>query len=282
MSGQRPFVSVLTPTYNRSYFIPAIIQCYKNQTYPKDRMEWIILDDGTEPIADFFTELSKSCPNIRYIHQEGPKVLIGAKRNRLMKEARGDIFVWMDDDDFYFPDRVAHAVMMLQRQPKVQLAGSSQIFMYYFDTGKIHSFGPLHQKHATNGTMAIRKEYARTHTYDETVTHAEEKSFLDDYKHDMVQLDSYKTMLVMAHSSNTFDKRNMRDRKTPTNISGAPVMSLLKETTLKLKDFIRTAGQRNFYEGLRLKPTPAPASESTPAPATEQESAPEVQLTSST
>ncbi len=253
MSSQRPFVSVLTPTYNRRYFIPAIIQCYKNQTYPKDRMEWIILDDGTEPVGDLFEEFSKSCPNIRYIRQEG-KTLIGAKRNAIMKEARGDIFVWMDDDDYYFPDRVSHAVTMLQRYPKVQLAGTSLIYMYYFDTGKIHSFGPLHQKHATNGTMAIRKEYARTHTYDETLTHAEEKSFLEDYKHDMVQLDPYKTMLVMAHSNNTYDKRIMRD-SVNREISGVPVVSLLKETTLKLKDFIRTAAQRSFYEGLKLKTT---------------------------
>ena len=258
MSGQRPFVSVLTPTYNRKYFIPAIIQCYKNQTYPKERMEWIILDDGTEPVGDLFAEFAKSWPNIRYIRKEGDKQLIGAKRNAIMKEARGDIFVWMDDDDYYFPERVAHSVTLLQRYPKIQLAGSSHIFMYYFDTGKIHSFGPLHQKHATNGTMAIRKEYARTHTYDETVTHAEEKSFLDDYKHDMVQLDPYKTMLVMAHSSNTYDKRIMRDRGTAQGISGGPpVVSMLKETTLKLKDFIRTGGQRNFYEGLKLNAKPS-------------------------
>jgi glycosyltransferase involved in cell wall biosynthesis len=219
-------------------------------------MEWIILDDGTEPVGDLFAELSKSCPNIRYIRQEGEKTLIGAKRNAIMKEARGDIFVWMDDDDYYFPERVAHSVTLLQRYPKIQLAGSSHIFMYYFDTGKIHSFGPLHQKHATNGTMAIRKEYARTHTYDETVTHAEEKSFLDDYKHDMVQLDPYKTMLVMAHSSNTYDKRIMRDRKS-ADISGVSIVSMLKETTLKLKDFIRTGAQRSFYEGLKLNATPS-------------------------
>ncbi len=51
-----PFVSVITPTYNRRCFIPAAIECYKHQTYPKERMEWIILDDGTESVEDLFTE----------------------------------------------------------------------------------------------------------------------------------------------------------------------------------------------------------------------------------
>ena len=42
-----PFVSVVTPTYNRKRFIPFLIQCYNSQSYPKDKMEWIIYDDGS-------------------------------------------------------------------------------------------------------------------------------------------------------------------------------------------------------------------------------------------
>jgi glycosyltransferase involved in cell wall biosynthesis len=254
MAG-RPFISVLTPTYNRRKFIPAIIQCYKNQTYPKDRMEWIIYDDGTDLVGDLFEGLN--IPNIRYV-SDSEKKLIGAKRNKLMDLAKGDILVWLDDDDFYPPERIQHAVTSLQRQPKVQLAGSSLLYMYYFDTGKIHSFGPIHQQHATNGTMAVRKEYAKTHRYDETVTHAEEKSFLDDYKHPMVQLDAHKTMLVMSHSNNTYDKRTIRDKGQS---------KLLKETTLKLKDFIRTAAQREFYANLHLLAAAEPAAAAAAEPA---------------
>ena len=42
-----PFVSVCTPTYNRRPFISAMIKCFDHQDYPKHRMEWIIVDDGT-------------------------------------------------------------------------------------------------------------------------------------------------------------------------------------------------------------------------------------------
>ena len=41
-----PFVSVCTPTFNRRPFIEGIIKCFNHQDYPKDRMEWIIIDDG--------------------------------------------------------------------------------------------------------------------------------------------------------------------------------------------------------------------------------------------
>jgi len=48
-----PFVSVCTPTFNRRPFINAMIKCFNHQTYPKNRMEWIIIDDGSDKIEDF-------------------------------------------------------------------------------------------------------------------------------------------------------------------------------------------------------------------------------------
>ncbi len=231
-----PFVSVITPTYNRRRFIPYLIECYKAQTYKQNRMEWIILDDGQDKVKDLFDEASKTIPNIRYIGLD-EKLTIGAKRNRLNDEARGEIIIAMDDDDYYVPDRVKHIVEKFKNNPKVELAGSSEIYMYYTDIQKIYRLGPYNPNHATNGTMGWKKSYAKTHRYDETVTHAEEKSFLDEYKNPMIQLDPFKVMLVMSHSENTFDKRKMRDEPNP----------FIKVTSMKLKDFIKDSKLRNFF-----------------------------------
>jgi glycosyltransferase involved in cell wall biosynthesis len=193
-------------------------------------MEWIILDDGEDCVKDVFDEAAKTIPNIRYIRHD-TKMLIGAKRNILNKEAKGDIMVAMDDDDYYPADRVAHCVTKLQSNQKIELAGSSEIYMYFTDNKTIYRFGPYFERHATNGTMAWKKSYGKTHLYDETVTHAEERSFLDDYKHAMVQLDPFKTMLVISHNNNTFDKRKIRET-TEDN-------KLVKKTNMKVKDFIK-------------------------------------------
>ena len=48
----RPTVSVCTPTYNRRFFIPSLIKGFLNQTYPQHVMEWIIIDDGDDPVGD--------------------------------------------------------------------------------------------------------------------------------------------------------------------------------------------------------------------------------------
>jgi len=117
-------VSVVTPTYNRRMFIPTLIDIYKAQTYPKEKMEWIIIDDGRRSVEDLFQEVSKEIPNIRYIRID-EKMRLGAKRNLLNKEARGSIIVAMDDDDYYPPDRVSAAVEVFRKNPKIDLAGSS-------------------------------------------------------------------------------------------------------------------------------------------------------------
>ena len=229
------FVSVITPTYNRRKFIPQLIEIYKAQTYPQHRMEWIVLDDGSDPVEDLFKNVK--IPNLKYIY-ESEKQTIGAKRNRLNKESCGDIIIAMDDDDYYPPERVSTVVLAFRRNPNIQLAGTSEVYMYYSDIEVIYKLGPYNVKHATNGTMAWKRSYADEHTYDETVTHAEERSFLNDYSNPMIQLDPLKVMLVMSHSENTFDKKKMREIENP----------FVKKTQMKLRDFIRDGKLREFFK----------------------------------
>ena len=101
----KPFVSVCTPTYNRRQFIPQLIECYKQQTYPKELMEWIVVDDGEDSVEDLF----KDVEGVKYFRIE-EKMKLGRKRNFMHEKTKGEILVYMDDDDYYPPDRVNHAV----------------------------------------------------------------------------------------------------------------------------------------------------------------------------
>jgi glycosyltransferase involved in cell wall biosynthesis len=208
----------------------------QQQTYPRDKMEWIVYDDGQEPVGDLLEAARANLPTLKYIYSE-EKMTIGEKRNRLNQEAMGDIIVAMDDDDFYFPERVMSAYTALNSSPSVDLAGSSEIYMYFSDTKEIYKIGPYFQKHATNGTMAWRKRYALSRRYDEAVAFAEEKSFLENYKNQLIQLNCMKVMLVISHSDNTFDKTQLRQANNP----------LFKKTNLKLKDFIKDEELRQFF-----------------------------------
>ena len=237
-----PFVSIVTPTYNRRRFIPSLIKIVQSQTYPRDRMEWVVYDDGQEEVRDLFEEAKSSLPELNFIWSED-KMTLGEKRNRLNAEATGDIIVAMDDDDFYFPTRVEDAVKALTINPgstKYELAGASEVYMFYTDTKEIWKAGPYFEGHATNGTMAWTKDYASKHKYDETVAFAEEKSFLDNYKNPLVQLNPKRVMLVMSHSDNTFDKTQLRTNDNP----------LLVKTCLLMVDFIKDPELHEFFYGL--------------------------------
>lgn len=232
-----PFVSIVTPTYNRRRFIPWLIQMIEHQEYRRDRMEWIVLDDGQEKVGDLLEAAKGRLPEVRYLSLD-EKLTIGAKRNRLNEEAKGSIIVAMDDDDYYPPCRVSAAVNAFKQKPTYELAGASEIYMYYSDIKTIYKLGPYNPNHATNGTMAWRASYGKTHRYDETVTHSEERSFLEDYKHPMIQLDPFKVMLVMSHSENTFDKKRLRDQESP----------FVKKTDLKLKVFLKEKHEKELRE----------------------------------
>ena len=201
-----PMVSICTPTFNRRPFIETMFKCFRNQTYPKNRIEWIIVDDGTDKIKDLVEE--SNIEQIRYFEIQD-KMMLGAKRNFMHKQCRGSIIVYMDDDDYYPPDRVSHAVEKLQENPKALCAGSSEIYIYFKHIQKMIQCGPYGPNHATAGTFAFKKELLNDTKYDDNAALAEEKAFLKDYTVPFVQLDPLKSILVFSHEHNTYDKRKM-------------------------------------------------------------------------
>ena len=200
---KHPFVSICTPTFNRRPFIPIIIKCFENQNYPRDRMEWIIIDDGTDKIEDLVAHL----PYVKYFKYE-EKMTLGKKRNISNEKAKGDIIVYMDDDDYYPPDRVKHAVERL-RGSKALCAGSSAMFIYFKHINKMYQFGPYGEKHSTAATFAFKKELLQITKFDEDSSVAEERKFLQGYTIPFVQLDSTKSILVFSHNHNSFDKKEL-------------------------------------------------------------------------
>ena len=199
-----PFVSICTPTFNRRPFIPYTIKCFNNQDYPKDRLEWIIIDDGTDLIED----LVKDIPQVKY-YKYDKKMSLGKKRNIMHEKSKGDIIVYMDDDDYYPSQRVSHAVNMLQTHPNALCAGASEIYIWFKHIQTMYQFGPYNKNHATAGTFAFKRELLKDHRYDDNAALAEEKAFLKNYTVPFVQLEPKKTILVFSHNQNTFDKKKL-------------------------------------------------------------------------
>jgi len=227
-----PFVSVCTPTFNRRPFIPFMIRCFEHQTYPKDKMEWIIVDDGFDPIED----LVKHIPCVKY-YKYDKKMTLGKKRNVMNSKASGSILVYMDDDDYYPPERVSHAVDMLHANPRALCAGTSEMHVYFKHIQQMYQFGPYGPNHSTAATFAFRRELLLHTKYDETSCLAEERVFLKEYTVPFVQLDPCKSILVISHAHNSFDKRTLLDEPN----------QFMKPSSKIASDFIKEPDMMQFY-----------------------------------
>ena len=225
-----PMVSVCTPTFNRRPFIPYIIACFKSQDYPKDKIEWIVVDDGTDKVKDLFADVK----NVKY-YEFDEKMSLGKKRNFMHTKAKGDIIVYMDDDDYYPPCRVSHAVDKLLTNPEAMCAGSSEIYIYFKHIKQMYQFGPYGPTHATAGTFAFRRELLKDTAYEDHAALAEEKAFLKNYTVPFVQLDPMKTILVFSHEHNTFDKRKLLINPHPQFVrtSAKTVSMFVKSAEIK-------------------------------------------------
>ena len=227
--SKKPFVSICTPTFNRRPFFPYIIKCFENQTYPKDKMEWIIIDDGTDKIEDLVSHI----PQVKYFKYD-EKLMLGKKRNLAHEKASGDIIISMDDDDYYPPSRVSHAVDMLRTNPRAMCAGSSEVHIYFKHIQKMYQFGPYGPNHSTAATFAFRRELLKESRFEDNAAVAEERYFLKDYTVPFVQLDPLKTILVFSHDHNSFDKKNLLDNPNQfMRVSDKTVDDFVKESDLK-------------------------------------------------
>ena len=219
-SSQRPFVSVCTPTFNRRPFIPIAFEIFKNQDYPKSRLEWIIVDDGTDPIADLVQ--SSGIPQIKH-HRVNEKMSLGKKRNYMhsLINPKTEYLIYFDDDDWYPHDRISHSIEMLEKNPSCLIAGSSELYCYFkaikdqHEPARLIQFGPYTANHSTAGTFCFHRKLLTISKYDDLKELAEERDFLKEYTIPLCQLNPLKTILVFSHEHNTFDKRNLL--KEPSN-----------------------------------------------------------------
>ena len=228
-----PFVSICTPTFNRRPFIPAMIKCFQHQDYPKDRMEWIIVDDGTDKIE----EMVKHIPQVKYF-KYSEKMTLGKKRNLMHDKSKGDIIVYMDDDDYYPPNRVSHAVTKLIENPDALCAGSSMMYIWFKHINQMWQFGPYGPNHSTAGTFAFKRQLLNITRYNDNASLAEEKEFLKNYTIPFVQLDADKVILVFSHEHNTFDKRKLLEQ---------PDSRVCRPVSLTISDFIKDESLKQFY-----------------------------------
>jgi glycosyltransferase involved in cell wall biosynthesis len=222
-SAATPLLSCIMPTYNRRPFIRLALTRFREQTYPN--RELVVVDDGRDPVGD----LLQDEPAVRYFRIEG-RLPIGAKRNRACAEARGEIVVHWDDDDWYAPDRLERQAAPILRG-EADITGLENRFVlqvphrrFWTVDARLHRsmfVGDVH-----GGTLAFRRSiWAGGIRYPE-VDLAEDAMLLQQALargHRLVKVENQGSFVYVRHSANAwrFDAGSFLD-PSGWRESGAP------------------------------------------------------------
>ena len=114
-----PLVSVLTPVYNYGRYLARTLDSALEQDYPADRLEIVIVDDGsTDETPAVIAEYRAKHPGrIRAFRQENQGFI--AATNATFREARGELWALLDSDDIWPPEKTREQVEILRERPEV-------------------------------------------------------------------------------------------------------------------------------------------------------------------
>jgi hypothetical protein len=207
-----PNVSIVCVTRNRRLFMPILKYSYMIQSYPEEKMELIIVDDGDDPIEDTLIGV----PNVIYVRLN-EKTTIGEKRNIGIARAMYDVIAFMDDDDVYPNNSVIERTAMMLKSPAKECAFCSVIPCY--DIMKYSSFmnaPPLNlamSERVSEATLIFTRSFWEARKF-EDVQIAEGDAFIRGREHMCRELSPQEVIVSLTHSTNT-SSRKIPDFKEP-------------------------------------------------------------------
>lgn len=92
-----PFIDIVVPTFNRANMLERVIASLVTQSYPSERYQVIVIDDGsTDETWTRLQEMATRYARLKVLHiaHAGPY----AARNEGWRAGRGDIVAFTDDD----------------------------------------------------------------------------------------------------------------------------------------------------------------------------------------
>jgi glycosyltransferase involved in cell wall biosynthesis len=202
-----PCVSIVCVTRDRRIFIPVLLYSYLVQSYPEDKMELIIVDDGDDPIEDKLIGIA----NVVYVRLDEKKT-IGEKRNIGVSKAMYDVITFMDDDDIYPNNSILQRAAMMLKGPAKECAFCSVIPCYdianYCSFMNIPPFQLTMSERVSEATLIFTRRFWEERKFGDTQI-SEGDAFIRGREHMCRELSPQEIIVSLVHPKNT------SSRKTP-------------------------------------------------------------------
>jgi hypothetical protein len=217
-----PSVSIVTPTRNRKLFVSMMLHQVEKMDYPRDKLEWIILDDSDD--IDDFNYIKETVQNvlskklsIQCIHLEGSHK-ISDKRNMGAEMATGSYICHIDDDDYYFPNSLKNKVSFLEHHKDTKRCiGSCKLPVYNLadDTSVIYETNQLPE-----ASMVYKKSFWEEKKFKEHIE-GEGYPFTMGRREQCLDMPYVFSMIAVNHGKNVTGKTRLYtgNAKTPSKKS---------------------------------------------------------------
>lgn len=168
-----PFFSVVIPLYNKENWIEHTLNSVLNQTF--DDYEIIIVNDGS---TDRSQEIVMQFTNakIKYFSKENQGVSVA--RNFGIEKATANYIAFLDADDLWFSNHLAHLRALIEKHPNTGIYASRYQLIFKNQSIYIPQFkgipldysgivadyfkSSLHYAIATSSSVAVSKEIFKT------------------------------------------------------------------------------------------------------------------------
>jgi len=220
LTCELPKISILTPLYNRNKFLPLMLANVKTFDYPKDKLEWFILDskDGDSdvqliPDQETYETIRRQIHPIKLKYEYiDRKMTIAEKRTYLTKKMTYPYFANMDSDDIYMECFLKYSLDLI-RKNKAGMCGSPEmIFVWPHLDYRVTAIKCEAKRQAHEATFFGTKKYVRSMNY---YTKNDEKgegaSLIDFNENNFVSSECCLQMICVCHNTNTCNKDSFEE-----------------------------------------------------------------------
>ena len=151
-----PNVSIISLIHRNRDIFSLTLRSFEESFYPKDKIEWIIVED-TPDKDKCIKDLLPKDKRIKYIYLDGQELSLGRKRDYAIQYCNNNIIVIMDGEGFYSRENLLSRVKLLLKYPRMMGVGTNK--MGYYDIINKKSYLNRENKNSLEfSSLAIRKE----------------------------------------------------------------------------------------------------------------------------
>jgi len=211
-----PPISIVTLVYNRKKFFELACHNMLVTDYPKDKIEWIVVDDSDDPMeqnSDRIVAVGEAATPVQFVYVPlRKKIPVSEKRNQGIMRASNNIILFMDDDDHYPETSFRRRVAWLTLHPwKPRVVAATTIACYDLLKGiSAVNVPPLDlpvSQRISEATLTFYRSFWEERNFSKNIVVGEGAEFLESREAQFLELPPQQIIVAFSHGKNVSSRR---------------------------------------------------------------------------